>query len=149
MLGEDAAWMADLTDHERLMFQTEMGSRRKTPATGVVLTLFLGGLGAHRFYLGQIGLGILYVVFCWTFIPALVALIECFMMAGRVRRYNASVGQEIAMKLKGLRPGAGTVTSAPSMPTAQSTNRALPATAGAAASEAVDTAQEAENVEEE
>ena len=47
MLGE-AALMKDLTDQERLMFQTEMGTRRKNPTTGVVLALFLGGFGAHR-----------------------------------------------------------------------------------------------------
>ena len=153
MIGDDAAWMKDLTDQERLMFQTEMGSRRKNPATGVVLALFLGGAGAHRFYLGQTGLGILYALFVWTFIPALVALIECFLMAGRVRGYNATVGQEIAIKLKGLRPGADTVTSASSIPASQSPSRALPATAGAsteaATSEAVATAQPAEDAENE
>ena len=103
---EEAALMKDLTDQERLMFQTEMGTRRKNPTTGVVLALFLGGFGAHRFYLGQTGLGILYVVFVWAVIPAIVALIECFLMSGRVRAYNAAIGQEIAIKLKGLRPGA-------------------------------------------
>ena len=37
---------------------------------------FLGGLGVHKFYLGQTGLGFLYLIFFWTFIPALVAFIE-------------------------------------------------------------------------
>jgi len=41
-----------------------------------LFALFLGGLGVHKFYLGQIGLGILYLVFCWTFIPAIVGLVE-------------------------------------------------------------------------
>jgi TM2 domain-containing membrane protein YozV len=31
---------------------------------------------AHKFYLGQTGLGVVYLLFCWTFIPALIALIE-------------------------------------------------------------------------
>ena len=38
--------------------------------------IFLGGLGIHKFYLGQIGWGIVYLIFFWTFIPALVGLIE-------------------------------------------------------------------------
>ena len=97
--------MKHLTDQERLMVQTEMGTWRKNPTTGVVLDLFLGGFGAHRFDLPQMGLGILYVVFVWAVIPAIVALIECFLMSGRVRAYNAAMGQEIAIKLKGLRPG--------------------------------------------
>jgi len=42
----------------------------------ILLALFLGGLGAHKFYSGRIGLGILYLVFCWTWIPSFVSLIE-------------------------------------------------------------------------
>lgn len=49
---------------------------RKSRVAAILLTLFLGGLGAHKFYLGRPGWGILYFLFCWTFIPALVALVE-------------------------------------------------------------------------
>lgn len=41
-----------------------------------VLAFFLGGLGIHKFYARKIGLGILYFIFCWTFIPGFIALIE-------------------------------------------------------------------------
>lgn len=41
-----------------------------------VLALLLGGFGIHHFYLGNIGRGIIYLLLCWTFIPALIALIE-------------------------------------------------------------------------
>ena len=41
-----------------------------------LFAFFLGAFGAHKFYLGQIGLGVLYLVFCWTMIPAIVAFIE-------------------------------------------------------------------------
>ncbi|RRB43410.1 TM2 domain-containing protein, partial [Escherichia coli] len=37
---------------------------------------FLGGFGVHKFYLGKIGQGFLYLIFCWTFIPAIIAFIE-------------------------------------------------------------------------
>jgi TM2 domain-containing membrane protein YozV len=50
----------------------------KSKSTTALLALFLGGLGIHRFYLGQNGMGILYLVFCWTFIPAFIALIDFF-----------------------------------------------------------------------
>jgi TM2 domain-containing membrane protein YozV len=41
-----------------------------------VLAILLGGLGVHKFYLGQIGMGILYILFCWTSIPSIIGLIE-------------------------------------------------------------------------
>jgi TM2 domain-containing membrane protein YozV len=48
----------------------------KNRVAAAFLALMLGGVGAHKFYLGEVGLGILYLLFCWTFIPALIGLIE-------------------------------------------------------------------------
>ncbi|WHI46904.1 NINE protein [Microbulbifer sp. JMSA004] len=48
----------------------------KSKVAAALLAFFLGGFGVHKFYLGQVGLGILYLVFFWTFIPAIVAFIE-------------------------------------------------------------------------
>jgi hypothetical protein len=41
-----------------------------------VLALLLGGIGVHKFYLGKIGLGIVYLLFFWTFVPAIIAFVE-------------------------------------------------------------------------
>ncbi len=38
--------------------------------------ILLGNWGIHKFYLGKTGLGVLYIVFCWTGIPGLIGLIE-------------------------------------------------------------------------
>ena len=51
-------------------------SSDKDRVTAGVLALVLGGLGAHKFYLGKYLQGILYIAFVWTFIPVIVALIE-------------------------------------------------------------------------
>jgi len=48
----------------------------KSRITAALLALFLGGLGIHKFYLGKTMQGILYLVFCWTFIPSFIAFIE-------------------------------------------------------------------------
>ena len=48
----------------------------KSKITAGLLAIFLGGIGIHHFYLRHVGLGILYILFCWTFIPWLVGLIE-------------------------------------------------------------------------
>jgi TM2 domain-containing membrane protein YozV len=57
------------------------GRERKSRGVAIVLALFLGGLGAHKFYLGRAGWGLLYLLFCWTFIPSIVALIELIIYA--------------------------------------------------------------------
>lgn len=48
----------------------------KNKTTAALIALLLGGIGGHRFYLGQVGKGLLYLFFCWTFIPAFVAFID-------------------------------------------------------------------------
>ncbi|MHB1612518.1 MAG: NINE protein [Sulfobacillus sp.] len=48
----------------------------KNKITAGILAILLGNLGAHKFYLGKTGQGILYLLFCWTFIPGLIGLIE-------------------------------------------------------------------------
>lgn len=48
----------------------------KNRIVAALLAIFLGGLGAHKFYLGKPVQGILYLIFCWTFIPAFIGFIE-------------------------------------------------------------------------
>lgn len=51
-----------------------MTSKSKTVAG--LLAIFLGLFGAHRFYLGLYGWGLLYLLFFWTLIPGLLGIIE-------------------------------------------------------------------------
>ncbi|MDO6657839.1 TM2 domain-containing protein [Anaerobacillus sp. 1_MG-2023] len=41
-----------------------------------VLAILLGSIGAHKFYLGRWGWGIIYLLFSWTWIPTIVGIIE-------------------------------------------------------------------------
>lgn len=79
----------------------------KSKTTAAILAFFLGGIGAHRFYLGKIGQGFIYLIFCFTFIPALVAFIDFIIFltmdenafnlkynAGNVSNVTVSVGSE-------------------------------------------------------
>lgn len=42
----------------------------------ILLALFLGWMGAHRFYLGQPFKGALYLLFFWTLVPFFFSLID-------------------------------------------------------------------------
>lgn len=51
----------------------------KSKVAAGLLAILLGGIGVHKFYMGKIGMGILYICFCWTGIPAVIGLIEGIM----------------------------------------------------------------------
>lgn len=51
-------------------------SVRQTKIIAALLAIFLGSFGAHKFYLGQIGLGILYLFFFWSGIPGIIGICE-------------------------------------------------------------------------
>lgn len=42
----------------------------------ILLAMFLGGLGAHKFAVKKFWIGVLYLVFFWTYIPALIGFVE-------------------------------------------------------------------------
>lgn len=48
----------------------------KSRTTAGVLAILLGGFGAHKFYMGRVGMGLFYLLFCWTIIPFVAGLIE-------------------------------------------------------------------------
>ena len=40
------------------------------------LGILIGGIGVHQFYMGKTKSGIIYVLLCWTGIPALIGFIQ-------------------------------------------------------------------------
>lgn len=50
------------------------GGRSRLGAS--LFAIFLGGLGIHKFYLGETDKGIIYLLLCWTFIPAIIGFVE-------------------------------------------------------------------------
>jgi TM2 domain-containing membrane protein YozV len=51
-------------------------SAHVSKVTLILLTFFLGGLGVHKFYTKNLGWGLIYLVLCWTYIPAIIATVE-------------------------------------------------------------------------
>ena len=68
----------------------------KNKIAAALLAFFLGGLGIHKFYLGKTGEGILMLLFCWTYIPALIAFIDfilllCMTDQAFMQKYNCRI----------------------------------------------------------
>ncbi len=55
-----------------MMSNRERGNRKEAG----ILALIFGGLGIHKFYTGRYGQGILYAVFCWSFIPLFLGIAD-------------------------------------------------------------------------
>lgn len=98
------------------IFYQQFEAARRDEVVGILLALFLGTFGAHHFYLRRTGLGILYLCFFWSGIPALLGLIECFFMPGRVREFNAIQAAGIAAALGIPVPGWGLPVNGVGMP---------------------------------
>ncbi len=52
------------------------GGYTKSKVAAGLLGIFLGGFGVHKFYLGRWGWGIIYLLLCWTYVPAIIGFIE-------------------------------------------------------------------------
>ena len=99
MYLNDAIYTANMNDHQRAWFRAEYDRARKDEVVGLLLALFLGCFGVHHFYLRRDMLGVLYLIFFWTGITAILGVIECFFMPGRVRQYNAMQAMYISSQI--------------------------------------------------
>ncbi|HRO67833.1 MAG TPA: TM2 domain-containing protein [Pseudobdellovibrionaceae bacterium] len=52
----------------------------KSRISAALLALFFGGLGVHKFYLGRVAAGFIYLIFCWTFIPSIISFFEALIL---------------------------------------------------------------------
>lgn len=48
----------------------------KSRVIAALLALLFGGVGFHKMYLGKVAQGVLYLLFCWTYIPSIIAWVE-------------------------------------------------------------------------
>lgn len=68
-------------DHAKGIFRalsetTVARPRSKSKAAATLWAILLGGFGAHKFYMGSWGWGLVYLLTCWLYLPFLVAFVE-------------------------------------------------------------------------
>ena len=63
-------------------FTPQAVAQQRNKNTAGLVAMLLGGLGIHKFYLGQPKQGIFYMIFFWTFIPALLGIVDAIKLFG-------------------------------------------------------------------
>lgn len=68
----------------------------KNKNSAAILAFFLGGVGVHKFYLGETGWGIVYALFFWTYIPTLAGWVEALVLLSMPKadfdqKYNSNI----------------------------------------------------------
>jgi TM2 domain len=98
---------------------SDLVPERKSVTIAVALALVAGGLGAHRFYLGQNGRGLLMLGVLAAsvlvavshepgalalLVPGLWSLADCLLMPSEIRRLNDEAEAHAVMQVHGLAP---------------------------------------------
>ena len=86
-----------LTQQELLILQSEVDKKGKKKAPAWLLWLFTGGIGGHRYYMGDIG----YAVAMTLTLGGLGfwALIDGFLINGTIERKNEELERDIMVTL--------------------------------------------------
>jgi TM2 domain-containing membrane protein YozV len=92
---------ARLDPAQQTFFQAEYGRHWRNPTTALLLCVLLGDFGAHYFYFGRHRAGILRLLFCWTLVPWVLALVEARTIVARAYRYNASLANDLLRVMQG------------------------------------------------
>ena len=74
--------------------------QKRSIGTACLLCLFLGGIGIHQFYLKSPVAGVIYLLFCWTFIPLILSVIELLLMGPRVNGINKAIIATLASETR-------------------------------------------------
>lgn len=85
----------DMTDRQRIEFYARYNSKKKSALIGIILAVFLGTFGVHKFYQGKHFWGIVYICFCWTGIPTIWSWVEAITMIPWAKAHNALLAQDI------------------------------------------------------
>ena len=86
---------------ERSQFHFFYRHNRKNLMIAYLWLIFLGIFGMHKFYLNR-RIGWFYLLFCWTMIPAVLAVIDFFLLPWQVRKYNRNLALSLYELIKQL-----------------------------------------------
>ncbi|WP_323705956.1 TM2 domain-containing protein [Mammaliicoccus sciuri] len=87
----------NLSSQELLILQSEVDKKGKSKTPAWLLWLFTGGIGGHRYYMGDIGYAVAMTLTLgglgfWT-------LIDAFLINGAIDKKNEEVEREVMVML--------------------------------------------------
>ena len=91
----------NLSGEERLQFDMQLASLRKSPGVALILGLLFGSFGIDRFYVGHIGLGVAKLLTLGGL--GIWALVDLFFIMSAARRQNMAIAQSIHASLLEMR----------------------------------------------
>lgn len=93
--------LKNLPADKQAIFFMQYNASCKNITVALLLNFFLGGVGAHKFYLNKTTEGFIYLLLSWTLLPAVVAFFELFLESYYVRKYNEDVAKNTYIMLTG------------------------------------------------
>lgn len=90
--------MKDLTTQQLAMVQSEVRNTEKSKSIAYILWIFLGGLGAQRYYAGDIGMGIAMTLTLGGL--GVWSLIDVFLIGKRIEEKNAELEYDVIQRVK-------------------------------------------------
>jgi TM2 domain-containing membrane protein YozV len=91
----------DLTAEQLAMVQSEVNRKAKSKGIAYALWFFLGGLGGHRYYAGNIGMGIAMTLTLGGL--GFWALIDVFFIGKRIEQKNEELEYEVIQQVLSLK----------------------------------------------
>jgi TM2 domain-containing membrane protein YozV len=99
-----------LTTQDRILIEQRVANDKPSMGTAYLLGIFLGIVGAHRFYLDRRGSGIAMLILSITIIGLIITIpwhiVDWFLIAGWVREKTEALRRDYTMQALA---GAGSV----------------------------------------
>jgi TM2 domain-containing membrane protein YozV len=95
---EVATMQQGMTDQQKMLFMSQYNASKKDPTIAIILAVLLGAMGIDRFYVGDIGLGLLKLFTAG--LCGVMWLIDIFLIGVRVNQFNRAKAQEIMQAIK-------------------------------------------------
>jgi len=92
--------MKDLSSQQLAMVQSEVKGKEKSKGIGYLIWFFFGGVGGHRYYAGDIGMGIAMTLTLGGL--GIWAFIDVFFIGSRIGKKNEELEYDIIQKVKAI-----------------------------------------------